>query len=93
MLHLVYCIKDPVQGYCMSSSFILGYFIYWHTFSMEMSRFCVLAVCMCCTVCVNLCVRGSLLLLVFRSTRLRALVISMRYKVVYIVILRVNLKK
>lgn len=29
MLHLVYCIKDRVQGYCLSSSFILGYFIHW----------------------------------------------------------------
>lgn len=28
MLHLMYCIKGHVQGYCMSSSFILGDFIY-----------------------------------------------------------------
>ena len=44
-----------------------------HTFSMGVSRFCVLAVCMCCTVCVSLCVSASLLLLlllVFRSARL-----------------------
>lgn len=30
MLHLVYCIKGHVQGYCMLLlSFILGYLMYW----------------------------------------------------------------
>lgn len=33
MLHLVYCIKNHVQGYCVSSSFVLGYFSHRHMFS------------------------------------------------------------
>lgn len=61
MLHLVYCIKDHVQGYCMSSGFILGYFIWIPalTFSVENEQVFrdvngVLVVCMFCTVCVCL---------------------------------------
>lgn len=90
MLHLVYCKeknnkkkkKDHLQGYSMSSSLILGYFtLIAHTSSMEMSRFCVLVVCMYCIVCVSLRVRAPLLLLlVLKSARLR--VIFMCYETV-----------
>lgn len=57
MLHLVYC-KVMFRVTVFSSSFILGYFIYWHIHS---PWFCVLASCVC--VCVHRSVYVSFYLL------------------------------